>query len=87
MVGDKTALLSREGTVHSYLIELDEDHYQWCTDGETPYRVSYDKRDENEIAFLDPADGGPLFGIGYRLDTRVVVRIRREDGKYIVTMK
>ena len=87
MKGDKTALLSREGTVHSYLIEIDEDHFQWCSDGETPYRISYSKEDENEIVFLDPADGGPLFGLGYNLDGRVVVRIRRTDGKYIVTMK
>jgi len=86
MKGDRTALLSREGTAHSYLIEIDGDHYQWCSDGETPYRISYMKEDENEIIFLDPADGGPLFGLGYTLDCRVVTRIRKEEGKYIVTM-
>jgi len=86
MKGDKTVLVSRENTVHSYLIEIDEDHYQWCSDGETPYRISYTKEDENEILFLDPADGGPLFGLGYVVGDRTVSRIRKEEGKYIVTM-
>lgn len=89
---NRIALLSRAGTINSYLLKVDNDVYEWHTiEDDMRYRISYSKEDNDEIFMLDPEDG-PAVGIGYDLENKKVYRIRRvkEDNgysKYLVYFK
>ena len=52
----KIDLHSRGGTANSYLIEIEDDKYEWIPSDDTYDRIS---EREGEVIFLDP-DGGPM---------------------------
>lgn len=89
---DRIVLLSRAGTINSYLQKVENDIYEWNPVSDNIcYRVSYSKEDKDEIFMLDPEDG-PAIMIGYSFGTQKVDRIRRvkdENGyaKYLVFFK
>lgn len=76
-------LISRDGLVNSYLIEIERNKYEWEPSENTYYRVSSDGETVN---FLDP-DGGPLLRKGFEFDLRVIDEIKEENGHYILHLK
>lgn len=89
---DRIGLLSRAGTVNSYLQKVENDIYEWnLVSDNVCYQISYDKNDKDEIFMLDPEDG-PAIMIGYVLNFQKAYRIRRVKdsngyAKYLVYFK
>jgi len=85
--GTRTELLSRYGTVNSFLTLV----YEWSVPDDTQYRISFSENDNDEIYMLDP-DGGPCIRIGTIIDGREVQRITKlkdsnDKIKYLLYVK
>lgn len=87
MKGDVINLVSRVGTVNSFLTEIEENVYEWNAAEGLIFQISFDK---NDIYMLDP-DSGPAIYTGFEFGNKTVVEIKKEnrDGfeKYIVYAK
>ena len=86
MIGDRINLMSRRGTINSFLVEIEENVYEWKTNC-LSFQISFDK---NDVYMLDP-DDGPAIYAGFEFRNKTIDCIKREmrDGseKYIVYTK
>lgn len=73
-------------THHLEEISRNDDTIDFIFKSDTQY-MSVSKNDDNSINFIDP-EGGPLIGIGYKIDGMEVVGIKYvADKGYVLTMR
>ena len=86
MIGDRINLMSRRGNINSFLVEIEDNVYEWNTNC-LSFQISFNNDD---VYMLDPEDG-PAIYVGFEFGNKTIDCIKREmrDGskKYIVYTK